>query len=70
MADCEKLQKCLFFNDKMAAMPASAELMKKRFCKGDKRCCARYQVAVSGAIVPPILFPNQKDKVKELILKK
>jgi len=35
MPDYESLAGCPFLNDKMADMVASAELFKRRFCKGD-----------------------------------
>ena len=44
MADCEKLQTCLFFTDKMGTLLNTANLMKQMYCYGDKMQCARYQV--------------------------
>lgn len=67
MADCEKMERCLFFNDRMADRPATAELMKNRFCRREKSSCARYQVASSGKPVPPTLYPNQTDRVREIV---
>lgn len=67
MAECEKLPKCLFFNDKMADMPAMAEIFKKRYCLGDNSKCARLTVAVTGRLVPVDLFPNQMDVAKKII---
>ncbi|MBF0378265.1 MAG: hypothetical protein HQK72_12395 [Desulfamplus sp.] len=70
MPDCEKLSKCLFFNDKMASKPASAEIFKKKFCKGDKKQCARYRVSSAGINVPVDLYPNQADKADTIMSKK
>jgi hypothetical protein len=69
MADCECLSKCPFFNDKMANMPSMAKIMKNRYCKGDYGTCARYQVfkALGREAVPADLFPNQPDKVEQLL---
>jgi hypothetical protein len=69
MAECSCLPKCIFFNDKMAQKPATAELMKNKYCLGDNSACARYMVfKVKGSAgVPPDLFPSQIERVKELI---
>ncbi len=67
MTECECLPKCLFFNDKMADMPATAEKMKNRYCLGNKIICARYMVKSSGKPVPVDLYPNMVDKAKALI---
>ncbi|MGD9730855.1 MAG: hypothetical protein AB7U45_01630 [Desulfamplus sp.] len=70
MPDCEKLPKCIFFNDKMVSKPASAEIFKNKFCKGDKKQCARYKVSSAGIDVPSDLYPNQIDKADIIISKK
>jgi hypothetical protein len=69
MANCECLEKCPFFNDKMANRPATANLMKKQFCQDDFASCARYQVfkAKGREAVPLDLFPAQRDRVQELL---
>ena len=69
MAECELLAGCIFFNDKMANKPGTAELMKARFCKADHRTCARFMVfeKLGRPSVPPDLFPNQVDRA-QLIL--
>ena len=33
MANCELIEKCLFFNDKMGNMPGTAEMFKKNTAK-------------------------------------
>jgi hypothetical protein len=67
MAECEKLTKCPFFNSQMVAMPAVEEMMKKRYCLGDKRECARYQVSSAGVKIPADLFPHERDRARELL---
>jgi len=67
MADCEKIAKCVFFNDKMSHKPATAEVMKNNYCRGNKVQCARYQVAVSGKPVPPDLYPSQTQRAGAII---
>ncbi|HBY57413.1 MAG TPA: hypothetical protein DEG96_06075 [Candidatus Atribacteria bacterium] len=71
MAECECLKSCPFFNAKMANMPATANIMIKKYCKGDNSICARYMVfkALGREKVPIDLFPNQIERVKEIISK-
>ncbi len=69
MADCERLSGCPFFNDKMANMPTMANLMKKKYCQGNKLYCARYTVfqKLGREKVPADLFPNQIERALEII---
>ncbi|MCB9134642.1 MAG: hypothetical protein H6636_04395 [Anaerolineales bacterium] len=67
MNECECLKTCLFFNDKMADVPATAKMMKNRYCLGDKKSCARYMVKSSSKRVPDDLYPNMADRAKALI---
>ncbi|MBN2694938.1 hypothetical protein JXR93_09770 [bacterium] len=69
MADCECLPKCPFFNDKMSNMPSMANLMKKKYCQGDKSECARYLIAskLGRDKVPSDLFPNQLERAFEIL---
>jgi hypothetical protein len=69
MADCILLEKCLFFNDKMAGMPAASDLMKKRYCTKDNSTCARFMIvqAMGREHVPQDLFPNNTDRAKTII---
>ena len=68
MADCSRLLKCAFFNDRMADMPASAEIYKKNYCKSEFDKCARFRVAakLGPEKVPSDLFPNQKERADQL----
>ena len=69
MADCECLEKCPFLNDKMAERPATANLMKTQYCKGDFVSCARHRVfkALGREAVPSDLFPSQADRADALL---
>jgi len=69
MAECECLPKCPFFNDKMAERPATAELMKKQYCRDDYESCARYVIfnKLGREQVPAELFPNQIDRAKQIL---
>lgn len=69
MPDCPNVPKCIFFHDKMANKPATAEMMKKNYCQGDFAKCARYMIciALGGPQVPQDLFPNMIDKAKSIL---
>ncbi len=69
MADCELLEGCVFFNDKMVNMPATGELYKDKYCRENNLECARYMVfkALGREKVPLDLFPNMKDIAQEII---
>ena len=71
MADCTLLAKCIFFNDKMASMPAAAEVLKKKYCLKDSSTCARFMVcsALGREKVPADLFPNNTDRAKAILAK-
>lgn len=67
--DCPNLKTCIFFQDKMKDMPATANLMKNRYCLGDNSQCARFMVsnALGKENVPSDLFPNQYERAMKLI---
>ena len=69
MAECKLTAGCIFFNDKMSDKPASAELMKNRYCRDDFANCARYMVfeKLGRPKVPADLYPGQADKAKSLL---
>ena len=68
-ADCELIQKCIFFNNKMQDMPATADIIKNKFCKNDFKTCARYKIAKSlgREKVPADLFPQQAELAEKII---
>ena len=72
MADCELIEKCIFFNDKMAKMPSTAEVYKKMYCRQDHANCARYMVfaAIGRENVPTDLFPNEQQRATSIIQEK
>ena len=69
MAKCEFLEGCIFFNDKMANMPATAELYKQRYCRDAPEECARLIVrkALGKDAVPADLFPNARVRAEDLV---
>ncbi|MBN1984020.1 MAG: hypothetical protein JW795_20995 [Chitinivibrionales bacterium] len=72
MADCEVLSMCPFFNDKMAQMPAMADILKKQYCRNNFSGCARYIVRskLGKEKVPADLYPNESAKVNGILNKK
>ena len=70
MADCELLAKCPFFNDQMKGLDAIKDMLKRRYCQGDKKKCARYMVLekLGRENVPADLAPNQQDRARKIIL--
>jgi len=71
MADCECLAGCIFFNEKMKDMPATAEILKTKFCRGNNTLCARFIIfkELGREKVPFDLFPNQNDRAQEILKK-
>jgi hypothetical protein len=67
VSECEKLDKCPFFGDRLPNMPAVAGLLKQTYCLGDKTQCARYQVSCAGLPVPNDLFPNDSIRMNKLL---
>jgi len=71
MGECELLSSCPFFLDKMTNMPATAEILKRRYCRKDNSKCARFMVfkKLGREKVPLDLFPNQRERAQEIITK-
>ena len=69
MPECEFLQGCAFFNDKMSLEGGLGAIYKQRYCKGNFKDCARYMVAtqLGREHVTLSLFPNMTEKARELI---
>lgn len=67
--NCEKLEQCPFYNDKMPIESGLGRLYKKNYCEGDKTKCARYIVVTTlgKEYVPENLFPNMIDKARSII---
>lgn len=69
MAECECLSGCPFFNDKMTANPGLTDMYKKKYCLGNNEQCARHMVfeKLGKGNVPGDLYPNQRDKVEDIL---
>ncbi len=69
MAHCELTEKCIFFNDRMAEMPAMADIYKDRYCMKDSNTCSRYQVfkALGRENVPADLYPNDSEGAARIL---
>ena len=69
MADCELIEKCVFFHERMANMPGTAALTKNQLCKTDNSQCARYMIvqAIGREAVPGDLFPNEIERAQKII---
>ena len=69
MVECPKLSGCPFFTNKLAHMPATAEMAKKDYCLGEYATCARFMVAtaLSSPSVPEDLYPNQTERAQQII---
>lgn len=69
MAECDKLTTCIFFNDRMDDMPTVAALLKKQYCQGDFRACARFRVTakLGSTSVPGTLFPQDSATADRIV---
>jgi hypothetical protein len=67
MGACERLSTCAFFNAKMSDMPLVSQILRERHCLDDWGACARFQVSQSGRPVPVDLFPDDGDRVAQII---
>lgn len=67
MAECEKLEKCPFFDGRMDKMPTISNMLKKQYCKGSNKDCARYMVSGKFGKAPLSLYPHMKDTALELL---
>ena len=48
-------------------MPEEAERLKRHYCGCDFKNCARFKVHAATGIKYPTLFPDENDKVKDII---
>lgn len=69
MSECERLEACTFFSERMSDMPAMSFVFRERYCRGDWKVCARHRVVerLGAEAVPPDLYPNQSDKADRLL---
>jgi len=70
MTDCEFLEKCPFFNDKLTNMPTASDMMKKMYCKWNHTKCARFKIATTmgRSAVPNNMFPSDTLRADELLI--
>lgn len=69
MAECECLQGCPFFNDKMKDTEGLGAMYKEKYCLGVNTDCARYMVfkKIGKPAVPAALYPNMVERAKILL---
>lgn len=69
MSDCECIEGCPFFNDKIDDMPTLASMYKNKYCKGFFDDCARHIIfeKLGKNFVPVDLFPNEQDKATKVL---
>ena len=69
MNNCPLIETCVFFNDRMQNMPASAEMMKDNFCRDNYTSRARHTVfsAVGREKVTTDLFPRDASYAEKII---
>jgi hypothetical protein len=68
MSQCPMVEKCIFFNDKMADMPETAGELKCQYCQTDHyKDCARYKVKQATGVSPETLWPIQDELVDNII---
>jgi hypothetical protein len=69
MPDCELLSGCSFFNDQMANMPSTSNVIKMLYCNDNFEGCTRYTVRRKAGreAVLDDLFPNQAERAREIL---
>jgi len=69
MSNCECLDDCPFFNDRMKGLEEVSELFKRYCCRGDSTQCARHMIfkELGKKCVPGDLAPNKIGRTQQLI---
>jgi hypothetical protein len=69
MAECDRLETCLFFNDRLGDMSSAPFLLKQLYCHGDFEHCARYRVDVKlgSTSVPNDLLPEDSFTADKIV---
>ncbi|TLM78827.1 MAG: hypothetical protein FDZ70_03695 [Actinobacteria bacterium] len=69
MADCECIEKCTFFRDRMADKMPIAALIQNKLCHNDGAECARHMVfeRLGREAVPSDLFPVDTDRAIRIL---
>lgn len=67
--DCEMLEKCPFYNDKIPMQHGVGSILKKKYCQGNQQICARYLVLtkLGKEYVPANLYPNMLEMAQRII---
>jgi hypothetical protein len=71
MAECELVEACPFFNDKMPIDKGMGAVYKDTYCRAERDSCARYIVrkALGKEKVPADLYPHMMLKAREILKK-
>ncbi len=71
MGECEYLNGCPFFNDKLMDKKVEVEKLKEDYCRTNNLHCARYMIAMAlgKEAVPPGLYPHEKEIAFSMIAK-
>ncbi|NCB30056.1 MAG: hypothetical protein EOM66_01450 [Clostridia bacterium] len=66
---CEKLEKCPFYQQKMPMDSGLGAIYRQNYCESNKEKCARYLVAakLGAQNVPVDLYPNMQLRAEEII---
>lgn len=69
MTKCPNIERCLFFNNALENMPATAQYYKNQYCTGEHQQCARFMVSeqLGRLFVPADLFPKDVKRAKEIL---
>ncbi len=80
--DCERVESCNFFNNKMIDQSAIAELYMQHYCWGDNSKCARHYmfnyiekrnsklddtIELKIAELSDTLYPYELEKIKQIL---
>lgn len=67
--NCEFMDNCIFFNDRMGNSPGVGVVFKKMYCRGNNRNCARYMIAkrLGASSIPALLYPNNRAAALDMI---
>ena len=69
MGECELIETCPFFNDKIKTADINIDELKEKYCKNNSLNCARYMIvqALGRENVPDDLLPDQKTTAYQII---
>ena len=69
MGECDRLESCLFFNDRLDDIPDSVAIQKQQYCQGDYESCARHRVEtkLGSTSIPPDLLPEESARADRIV---